>query len=61
MLRKSGDTDRFISLGKNERQYNIELKKVLEDSVLIETNGSNKLLSFKTNGLPTIVTKAPGR
>ena len=59
VLRKSGDTDRFISLGKNERQYNIELKKVLEDSVLIETNGSNKLLSFKTNGLPTIVTKAP--
>jgi PAB1-binding protein PBP1 len=32
---------------------------VLEDSVLIEANGSNKLLSFETNGLPTIVTKAP--
>ena len=59
VLRKAGETDRFVSLGKNERQYNIELKKVLEDSVLIETNGSNQLLSFKTNGLPTIVTKAP--
>ncbi len=59
VLRKAGETDKFVSLGKNERQYNIELKKVLEDSVLIETNGSNKLLSFKTNGLPTIVTKAP--
>ena len=59
VLRKAGETDRFVSLGKNERQYNIELKKVLEDSVLIETNGSEQLLSFKTNGLPTIVTKAP--
>ena len=58
VLRKAGETDRFVSLGKNERQYNIELKKVLEDSVLIETNGSNQLLSFKANSLPTIVTKA---
>ena len=59
VLRKAGETDKFVSLGKNERQYNIELKKVLKDSALIETNGSDKLLSFKTNGLPTIVTKAP--
>ena len=58
VLRKAGETDKFVSLRKNERQYNIELKKVLEDSVLIETNGSNQLLNFKTNGLPTIVTKA---
>ena len=58
VLRKAGETDKFVSLGKNERQYNIELKKVLEDSVLIETNGSNQLLSFKANSLPTIVTKA---
>ena len=59
VLRKAGETDKFVSLGKNERQYNIELKKVLKDSVLIKTNGSDKLLSFKTNSLPTIVTKAP--
>ena len=59
VLRKAGESDKFVSLGINEKQYNIELKKVLEDSVLIETNGSNKLLSFETNGLPTIVTKAP--
>ena len=59
VLRKTGETDKFVSLGINERQYNIELKKVLEGSVLIEANGSNKLLSFETNGLPTIVTKAP--
>jgi type II secretory pathway component PulC len=59
VLRKAGENDKFVSLGKNERQYNIELKKVLEGSVLIEANGSNKLLSFKTNSLPTIVTKAP--
>jgi len=59
VLRKAGESDKFVSLGINEKQYNIELKKVLEDSVLIETNGNNKLLSFETNGLPTIVTKAP--
>mgnify|MGYP003656179584 CR=1 FL=1 len=59
VLRKAGENDKFVSLATNERQYNIELKKVLEDSVLIEANGSNKLLSFKTNGLPTVVTKAP--
>ena len=59
VLRKAGESDKFVSLGINEKQYNIELKKVLEDSILIEANGSNKLLSFKTNGLPTIVTKAP--
>ena len=59
VLRKAGESDKFVSLGVNEKQYNIELKKVLKDSVLIETNGNNKLLSFETNGLPTIVTKAP--
>ena len=58
VLRKAGESDKFVSLGVNEKQYNIELKKVLEDSVLIEAGGSKKLLSFKTNGLPTIVTKA---
>jgi len=59
VLRKAGESDKFVSLGINEKQYNIELKKVLEDSILIEANGSDKLLNFKTNGLPTIVTKAP--
>ena len=59
VLRKAGESDKFVSLGINERQYNVELKKVLEGSVLIEAGGSKKLLSFKTNGLPTIVTKAP--
>jgi len=59
VLRKAGESDKFVSLGINQKQYNIELKKVLKNSVLIETNGNNKLLSFETNGLPTIVTKAP--
>ena len=59
VLRKAGESDKFVSLGINEKQHNIELKKVLEDSALIETNGNNILLSFKTNGLPTIVTKSP--
>ena len=59
VLRKAGESDKFVSLGINEKQYNIELKKVLEDSILVETNGGKKFLSFKANGLPTIVTKAP--
>ena len=59
VLRKAGESDKFVSLGINQKQYNIELKKVLKNSVLIEANGNNKLLSFESNGLPTIVTKAP--
>ena len=58
VLRKAGESDKFVSLGINQKQYNIELKKVLKNSVLVETNGNDKLLSFETNGLPTIVTKA---
>ena len=59
VLRKAGELDKFVSLGINEMQYSIELKKIFKDSALISANGSHQLLSFKTNGLPTIVTKAP--
>ena len=57
VLRKAGEPDQFVSLGMNERRYNIELKKILQDSALISTNGNDKLLSFENNGLPTIITK----
>ena len=57
VLRKAGETDKFVSLSVNEKQYNVELKKILEDSALVSTNGDDQLLSFETNGLPTIITK----
>ena len=57
VLRKVGEPDKFVSLEVNEKQYNIELKKILPDTVLVSTNGNDKLLSFENNGLPTIITK----
>lgn len=59
VLRGVGEPDKFVSLRANEKQYNIELKKILRDSAFISVNGSDKLLSFATNSLPSIVTKAP--
>ena len=57
VLRKAGEPDKFVSLETNEKQYDIELKKILRDAVLVSTDGNNKLLSFENNGLPTIITK----
>ena len=57
VLRKTGEPDKFVSLGVNEKQYDIKLKKILRDAVLVSTDGNNKLLSFENNGLPTIITK----
>ena len=59
VLRKTGDPDKLVSLAANERQYNIELKKILEDSAYISTNGQHRLLSFEKHALPTIITKSP--
>jgi hypothetical protein len=59
VLKKSGEPDRFVSLRINEKQHNIELKKILNDSVLVSSGGTSQLLSFENNRLPTIVTKAP--
>jgi len=57
VLRKSGDPDKFVSLAANEKQYKIELKKILEYSAYISNNGKLELLSFEKNSLPTIITK----
>jgi type II secretory pathway component PulC len=59
VLRKAGNQDKFVSLATNEKQYNIELKKIFNNSAYISNNGETTLLSFKTNSLPTTVTKAP--
>ena len=59
VLRKAGESDKFVSLGINEKQYNIELKKVLSSSAIISSYGKEKVISFEKNGLPTIITKKP--
>ena len=59
VLRKSGEPDKFVSLAINEKQYNVELKKINKNSALVSNNGSEELMSFENNGLPTTVTKAP--
>lgn len=59
VIREAGQPDKFVSLRVNEKQYNIELKKILQDSVVISTNTGARILSFKANALPTIITKAP--
>jgi hypothetical protein len=63
VLRKSGDPDKFVSLAENEKLYNtwhrLELKKVLKDSAFVLNNKNSALLSFKTNSLPTTITKLP--
>ena len=57
VLRKTGEPDKFVSLETNEKQYNVKLKKILRDAVLVSTNGNDKLLNFEKNGLPTTITK----
>jgi len=59
VLRRAGEPDKFVSLATNTKQYNIELKKINKNTALISNNGSEELLSFENNSLPTIVTKAP--
>ena len=61
VLRPIGEPDKFISLATDEKQYNIELKKINKNSALILNNGHEELMSFENNGLPTIVTKAPAK
>jgi len=57
VLRKTGEPDKFVSLAINEKQYDIELKKILQYTALISSDGDDKLLNFEKNGLPTTITK----
>ena len=59
VLKNAGQPDKFISLATNEKQYEVELKKIYKNSALISNNGSRQLMSFKNNGLPTIIQKLP--
>jgi hypothetical protein len=57
VLRKAGEPDKFVSLATNEKQYNIELKKIYKNSALVLNDGNQQLMSFENNALPTIVKK----
>ena len=59
VLRKAGESDKFVSLGINEKLYNVELKKILKDAAIISSHEEEKVISFEKNGLPTIITKKP--
>lgn len=59
VLKNAGQPDKFVSLATNEKQYQVELKKIYKNSALISNNGSEQLMSFKNNGLPTIIKKLP--
>ena len=61
VLRKTGESDKFVSLAANEKQYNIELKKIYKNSALVSNDGASQLLSFDKNSLPTIIAKAATR
>ena len=61
VLRKAGEPDKFVSLAANEKQYNVELKKIYKNSALISNDGASQLLSFEKNSLPTIITKAAAK
>ena len=61
VLRKTGESDKFVSLAANEKQDNIELKKIYKNSALVSNDGASQLLSFDKNSLPTIIAKAATR
>lgn len=58
ILRKTGESDKFVSLAADEKQYNIELEKILKNSAYISNNGETMLLSFEKNSLPSTITKS---
>ena len=59
VLKRIGEPNKYVSLVADQKQYNIKLNKILDNSVEITKDGVPTLLSFEKNGLPTIATKAP--
>ena len=57
VLKKGGEPNKYVSLAADQKQYNIELNKILKDSAEITNNGIPTLLSFEKHGLPTTITK----
>ena len=57
VLRRAGQPDKFLSLNLNSEQDGVELKKILNESILVSNNGQQQLISFENNRLPTIITR----
>lgn len=57
VLKRGGEPNKYVSLAVDQKQYNIKLNKILNDSAKITNNGVPTLLSFEKNGLPTTITK----
>jgi len=51
--------NKFLSLTEGEQKDNISVIKILKNSVIINNGSSQQQLSFKTHGLPTVITKVP--
>ena len=49
----------YLSLREGEKKGNIAVIKILKNSVIVNNGGSHQQLSFKTHGLPTVITKVP--
>lgn len=57
VLKESDGSNKYVSLAADQKLYNIELNKILNDSVKITNNGAPMLLSFEKNRLPATITK----
>ena len=51
--------NKFLSLKEGQTQDNISVIKILKNSVIVNNNGRQEQLAFKTHGLPTVIMKAP--
>ena len=61
VLKRIGEPNKYVSLVADQKQYNIKLNKILDDSVEITKDGVPTLLSFEKNGLPSIITKSTSK
>ena len=57
VLKRAGEPDKFVSLATDEKRYNVELKKINNNTILISNNGQDQLVSFENNSLPTTIIK----
>jgi hypothetical protein len=53
------EPDKFLSLCRGQQKHNIKVLEIKKNSVVISNNGVEQLLTFKDNGLPTVVLKSP--
>ena len=61
VLKRGGELNKYVSLAVDQKQYNIKLNKILNDSAKITNNGVPTLLSFEKNKLPSTITKSAAK